>query len=106
MRWRSAGEGGAVAAELAAAMPAVILVLVLCLGALQALTQRAVLTDGAAQAARALARGDAAPDLPAGVTLTQDRDGDAVCVLLSARAPLALGVPVTGRACALGGAWG
>ena len=105
MRSRSAADGGAVAAELAAAMPAVILVLALCLGALQALTQRAVLTDGAAQAARALARGDPGPRLPAGVTEAQERDGDALCVTLSADAPLALGLTVSGRACALAGAW-
>src|SRR3954462_14865001 len=90
MRSHWAGDSGAVAAELAAAMPAVILVLALCLGALQALTQRAVLTDAAAQSARALARGDAAPRLPGGVTAAQERDGDELCVTLSAAAPLAL----------------
>src|SRR3954468_24169606 len=105
MRSHSAGDSGAVAAEPAAAMPAVILVLALCLGALQALTQRAVLTDGAAQTARALARGDAGPRLPPGVTEAQERDGDALCVTLRASAPLAFGLNVSGRACTLAAAW-
>ena len=105
MRSRSAGEAGAVTAELAAAMPAVLLVLVLCLGALQALTQRALLTDGAASAARASARGDSPPRLPPGVTAAEQREGDTLCVTLSAAAPLALGLTVSGRACAIGAPW-
>ncbi|WP_210508557.1 hypothetical protein [Naasia sp. SYSU D00057] len=105
MRSRRADEAGTVAAELAAAMPAVLLVLALCLGALQALTQRAVLADGAASAARAIARGDPAPRVPRGVTSVEEREGDMLCVTLSAAAPLALGLNVSGRACALGTAW-
>src|SRR4051794_27447671 len=102
MRSRSAAEHGSVAAELAAAMPAVILVLVLCVGALQALARQVVLADAAAQTARSLARGAIPPALPAGAVLSEERSGGAVCVSLRVDAPT-LGLPITARSCALDG---
>ena len=53
-----ADDSGTVTAELAAAIPALLVLLVVCVGALAALTERAVLIDGAADAARAVARGE------------------------------------------------
>lgn len=87
-------------------MPAAILVLALCAGTLQVLTQKVLLTDAAAQTARALARGDAAPQRPPGAVLEDERDGDLLCVLLRrpATGPLgSLGVDVSARGCALAG---
>jgi hypothetical protein len=97
-----------VTAELAAAMPAVIVVLSLCAGTLQTLTQRVLLTDSAAQAARALARGEDVPAgvAPPGAVLTEERPGELVCVSLrlpAGGALAALGIPVSGRGCALAG---
>ena len=108
MRSRSAADRGSVTAELAAAMPAVIVVLALCTGTLQALTQRVMLADAAAQAARALARGDAVPEgvVPSGAVVTEERPGDLLCVsvrLPAAGALAALGVTLAGRGCALAG---
>jgi hypothetical protein len=108
MRSRSPADRGSVTAELAAAMPAVIVVLALCAGTLQSLTQRALLTDAAAQAARSLARGDGVPAgvVPAGADLAEERPGDLVCVSIrqpAGGALAALGIPVAARSCALGG---
>ncbi|WP_233486783.1 TadE family type IV pilus minor pilin [Zhihengliuella sp. ISTPL4] len=55
-RWRS--DGGAVAAELALALPAVVLVLLLGVGALAAGSRQVALQDAAADAARLLGRGE------------------------------------------------
>jgi hypothetical protein len=101
-------DSGTVTAELAAAMPAVLLVLALCVGALQALTQRVVLLDAAASSARAAARGEALPALAGltGATVTEELHGDLVCVRIASAAtgPLALlGVPVSATSCAAGG---
>jgi hypothetical protein len=95
-------DRGSVAAELAAAMPAAILVLVLCTGALQSLARQAILADVAAQSARSLARGGSAPPLPEGAALTEERVGGSVCVSVRLAAG-PLGLPLTGRACALDG---
>ncbi len=83
-------------------MPAVIVVLVLCTGALQSLARQAVLADVAAQSARALARGGSPPALPSGAALSEQRDDGAVCVTVRGSSP-ALGLPLTARACALDG---
>ncbi|WP_353809053.1 TadE family type IV pilus minor pilin [Agromyces sp. SYSU T00194] len=101
------------AAELAAALPAVALVLAACLGGVGLVARQVVLADAAAGAARALARGEdesrarglverAAPRAAVGV----ERDGDYVCVRLRERAPFAaLPIDVTARSCALDGGW-
>jgi len=103
------GERGSVTAEFAAVIPAVLLVLLLCLGGVQVSGQQVRLADAAAQAARSLARGDGlvhatalARQLVGGAIVTADQRGDAVCARLSA--PGALGITVTAASCALGGA--
>lgn len=102
MRSRSEADRGSVAAELAAAMPAAILVLVLSTGALQSLARQALLADVAAQSARSLARGGSPPALPDGAVLSERRTGESVCVSVRLDAG-PLGLPLTGQACALQG---
>lgn len=102
-------ERGSVTAEFAAVVPAVVLVLVCCLGAVQLAGQRLRLQDAAADAARILARGDSAVRqahaLMAGSVLTR-RDSDGlVCATLRAPAAVAGGllgpVTLTATSCAL-----
>jgi len=102
-------ERGSVTAEFAAVIPAVLVVLLLCLGGVQVSGQQVRLADAAAQAARSLARGDGlvhatalARQLVGGAIVSADQRGDAVCARLSA--PGALGITVTAASCALGGA--
>lgn len=104
-------ERGSVTAEFAAAVPAVVLVLAFCLGGTQLGAQQVRVQDAAADAARALARGD--PDVAAGravsvgASLTVSRPGDLICAELSAAAagaiPLAGAIPVRAASCALEG---
>jgi hypothetical protein len=103
-----------VTAEFAALVPAVLLVLTCCLGAVQVVGQQVRMTDAAADGARSLARGD---DSGRAVSHVQQsvgevgfssaRAGDFICVRLSAPAsfgPAALiGVTVAARGCALAG---
>ncbi|WP_395243834.1 TadE family type IV pilus minor pilin [Agromyces sp. MMS24-K17] len=92
MRSRSAdGERGSATAELAVALPAVALVLAACLGAVQLGAQQVRLTDAAADAARALARGESSGDAAAianrvagRADLSAVRDGRFLCVTLGA----------------------
>ena len=101
-------ERGSVTAEFAVALPAVVLVLALCLTGMQAVGQQLRLADAAAHAARSLARGEpsdvaaarAAREVP-GASITQSADGDLTCV--TASAPAALGLTVTASSCALSG---
>ncbi|MEO8908343.1 MAG: TadE family type IV pilus minor pilin [Microbacteriaceae bacterium] len=101
-------------AEFAALMPAVLMILACCLGAVTVVGQQLRMTDAAADGARALARGEGADRAAASVrqsvgdvALATDRDGDFVCVQLSAPAsfgPAALvGLTITARGCALAG---
>lgn len=108
-----AGERGSVTAEFAVLVPALLLVLALCLGAVQLVGQQLRLTDAAADAARSAARGDdhvrvaalvarAAP----GAALSLSVQGEFVCAELSADAGAALGslgVHIGASSCALGG---
>ncbi|MBG6239445.1 hypothetical protein IWX78_002432 [Mycetocola sp. CAN_C7] len=107
-------DGGSAAAEFAVAVPAVILVLACCLGAVQVASQQVRLADAAADAARTLARGDSAGVAAARVSravptasMSRSTEGDFVCVLLSAPAgigPAGLaGVRVQASSCALAG---
>lgn len=96
-------------------MPAVLLVLAVCLGSLTALGQRAVLADIAAQGARAEARGEPAStalaSAPRGlrsVRLVTVARGDLVCVTASAGfavPALADALTITGEGCAVDGGW-
>lgn len=103
-------DGGA-AAELAVATPAVMVVLTLCLGALTAGVTQLALADAAADAARAIARGDDLVlaegrvhevDPAASLTVSEE---ELVCVDVRAPARLAgqeIGVTLSARACAMG----
>lgn len=95
-RWR--GERGSVTAEFAVLMPAVFLTLGLCIGAVQLVGQQLRLTDAAADAARAAARGDDTARVSAlaaraapGAVVSLSRSGEFVCVELSAAAEFAFG---------------
>jgi Flp pilus assembly protein TadG len=104
-------DGGASAAELAVVLPAVVLVLGLCLGAVQTVGQQVMLTSAAAEAARTLGRGEDAATATAriagaagGAAMSVDRSDRTVCVELSApsgfRPAGAVGLRVTARGCA------
>ena len=59
MRSRSAdGDRGSVTAEFAVALPAIALVLAVCLASVQLVAEQVRLTDAAADAARAMGRGE------------------------------------------------
>ena len=107
-------EAGSVTAEFAALLPAVLVVLACCLGAVQVVGQQVRLADAAGSAARLLARGEstaAAAGLVSGLglaaTLAVDRKGDFVCAGLSAPSVFgpfaAAGLTLGARSCALAG---
>lgn len=107
-------ERGSVTAELATVMPAVVLILGCCLGAVQLVGQQVRLTDAAADTARALARGDSASHVTAlaeqsvsGATYSVERRGEFVCARLGAPAgdgPIAVfGLRAEAFSCALSG---
>jgi hypothetical protein len=101
-----------VTAEFAVALPAVLLVLAACLGGLRLGLEQVRVTDGAALAARSLARGDGRAGAEAlarkeGVTaLSVERTQDGlICVVAHGGGELLpLPLPVTARSCALGAA--
>lgn len=110
-------DAGTVTAEFAVVLPAVLLVLACCLGAVQVVSQQVRLTDAAGDAARLLARGETAgqaADLVrrsvGGARLATDRRGEFVCARLSAPAAFgpyaAFGLTVAADSCALAGAAG
>ena len=110
---RSPGDRGSVTAEFAVAMPAVLLVLALSLSATQVAATQLRLQDAAADAARALARGETVGVASSGVsaqvagaTLSRSASGDLVCATVSAR-PTGLaatfGLTVSASSCAVGG---
>jgi len=106
-------DRGAVTAELAVALPAVVVVIVLAVAALSAAGQGVRLEQAAAQAARLAARGESAADartaalrLVPGATVTITPDGDLVCAAVTAEPTAVLRLPLpTQRAtsCALAG---
>lgn len=105
----ASGERGSVTAELAVALPAVVLVLACCLSAVQVAGQQLQVQDAAAQAARALARGgDAriASRIVPGSTTEQYARGDLVCATVSVPATALVGtlasITLTAHSCALG----
>ena len=109
---RVGGERGSVAAELALALPAVVLALMLGAGALGAAARQVSLQDAAADAARLLGRGESggaaatvvAAAVPGAVTSSR-ASGDLVCV--TARADASIGtllrIPLSASSCALSG---
>ena len=107
-------DRGSVTAEFATVVPAVLLVLALCLGALQVVGQQVRLTDAAADAARSLARGDSVGRAAGlvhqavqGASMTPERRGEFVCVNLSAPSSFgafaAFGLTLRAGSCTLGG---
>lgn len=98
-------------AELAVALPAIALVLAACLAAVQLVAVQVRLTDAAADAARALGRGEEAgvarsiAERVAGpVGLESWTDGEFVCARLSASGGgLFAGIELAADSCALSG---
>jgi len=102
-----------VTAEFAVVLPGVLLVLALCVGAVNVVAQQVQLASLASSGARMLARGDDSATMRAriaaaapGTTVDETPDGDFACVALERRArfgPIGLGTLVLGaRGCALG----
>ncbi|WP_129590349.1 TadE family type IV pilus minor pilin [Cryobacterium aureum] len=102
---------GSTTAEFATALPAVVLVLACCLGAVQVIGVQVRLTDAAATAARVLARGDSTARAAglvhravAGASLAPERRGEFVCAGVVARAPgIFAGLTLEAVSCALAG---
>lgn len=100
-------DRGAVVAEFTIVLPAILMVLMLAVGAILLATQRVALTSAAAEVARLEARGDSGASarlgaLPSGVSVARSRTNGLYCVTLDAR-PLGglLGsVGVSARGCA------
>lgn len=107
------GERGSITAEFATLMPALFLVLAMCLGAVQMLGQQLRLSDAAADAARAASRGDGAARVAAlasravpNASVQLEQRGEFVCAELSSSAELGfavLGMRLSASSCALGG---
>ncbi|WP_083710062.1 TadE family type IV pilus minor pilin [Leifsonia sp. ALI-44-B] len=107
-------ERGSAAAEFAVTMPAVLLVLAMTVGALGAAAHQVRLADAAADAARALGRGESAAAAGAlaarvapGSQLATSTDGELVCAEVAKAWALpggrATGIRLVAYACALGG---
>ena len=103
-------DRGSASAEFAVALPALIIVVALGIGALMAGSVTVRLQDAAADGARLAARGE--PDRVAGVvgsavtgaSATIEGAGDLVCVTASANVSLTIvTVPVLAKSCALDG---
>lgn len=111
MRWvrpAETGDRGSVTAEFAVALPAVLLLLAVLLGGIRLGGAHLIAQDAAADAARALGRGDGeAAVLPGAGLDVQRRDG-LVCARVgvpsSGLAALA-GVRLSGHSCAHAEGW-
>ncbi|MCT9821001.1 TadE family protein [Microbacterium sp. W1N] len=109
LRSRRLGERGAVTAEFAVALPAVVAVVALCIGALATVGRQVRLEQAVAQGARLAARGepaDAVHDVVARISgagsVAIAGEGDLVCV--SAAVAIAAPFPeIRARSCALAG---
>lgn len=105
------GERGAVTAEFATAMPAVILVLAFCLAGGQFASQQLRVQDAASSAARAASRGESAAtvtwqvqQLVPGASVSRSDRGGLVCVTVALPAALpgpASAITLTASSCAL-----
>jgi Flp pilus assembly protein TadG len=109
-----AGDRGGITAEFAVAVPAVLLVLGLCLGMLQLAAQQVRYTDAAAVGARSLARGEEealassrALIVAGPSSFSSTVDGEFVCATVSGRGAVilttALGIELSASSCALAG---
>lgn len=106
MRSPSPAERGSVTAEFALVVPAVVLLLAVCLSGIHVATLQLRLQDAASTAARSLARGEPA-DIGAhlrGATSTARHAGGMVCVTATLPSPLAGGlvgvIELVARSCA------
>ncbi|WP_248305420.1 TadE family type IV pilus minor pilin [Agromyces sp. H66] len=98
-------------AEFAVALPAIALVLAACLASVQLVGQHVRLTDAAADAARALGRGESAAEAGAiadrvsgGASLVVSEDGEFVCATLQAPGRgLLAAVVLRAESCAVSG---
>lgn len=106
-RHRLGDDRGAVVAEFAVALPAIVLVVLLGAAALATASRQVRIEDAAADAARLAARGE--PDrirgfveasVP-GATVESNERGDIVCVTV--RVPGILPLPLAATGCALAG---
>lgn len=104
-----AHDRGAITAEIAVALPTIVVVLAACIGGVGATTTLLAASDAAADAARFIARGEAPSTASAhvravlpGASLRAERRGDLVCGVVEV-APRVLGVavPLSARSCAL-----
>jgi hypothetical protein len=107
---RADRERGTVTAEFAVALPAVLVVLAACLGALRVGAEQVRTVDAAAVAARSAARGDD-PAVSARLArsagadqVATNRSADGLVCVVARRATPVLGltVPLAARSCALG----
>jgi hypothetical protein len=103
-------ERGSVTAEFATVIPAVLLVLAVCLAGLQLSSKQVRLQQVAAMAARSVARGEpvsGAAGLVPGTTLRVEHRGELACVTASAVGSKAAGligaIRVSASSCALDG---
>ncbi|RQP11021.1 MAG: pilus assembly protein [Microbacteriaceae bacterium] len=114
MRSRSAADDeGSAAAEFAVALPAVALVLAVCVGAIGVGSQQLRLQDAAADAARGYGRGESPGAISAraaravpGASVSVSRPDGLVCVRLeaAARGPASVaGLALAASSCALDG---
>ena len=104
------GERGSVVAEFAVALPAVVVVLILGVGALGASARHVRLQDAAADAARLAARGESDERVQAvlatavaGASGEITRRGDLICVTAASAAWVRLPLTLTATSCALAG---
>lgn len=105
------GDRGSVTAEFAVVLPAICLVLLLGAGTLGACARQVRLQDGAADAARLVARGEtvaraqgAVGAAASGAVTSIEYRDDLVCVNASAPSGMPLlAVQLTARSCALAG---
>lgn len=108
-RWFDRDDRGSASAEVAVALPAVIVTLALCLGAVMVSSTAVRLTDATADAARLASRGETdratgwvASQVP-GASASVRVEADMYCVTASATASIAgLEFPLEARSCALG----
>jgi Flp pilus assembly protein TadG len=107
-RRRLGDDRGAVVAEFAVALPALVIVIVLAAGVLGAGARGVRLQDAAADAARLAARGESeervhavVAQAAAGASARIEKRGDLVCVIASS--PAGLPFTLTASSCALAG---
>jgi hypothetical protein len=103
MSTRRRGDRGMVTAEVAVALPALVLVLAVALWAVKIAATQVTCTDAARSGARAAARGESLPAvrtrvaqaLPPGARIEVQRDGETtrVEIVVSIPAPIASGLP-------------